>query len=163
MLLDSFQKVNKLDEMVAMHMQLLSIHRLYPISISTLYYCFIKQATIKTELEKKNLVRSLKIFFARHQSCQFLYTFDIQLWHIFAMPDSIIIFSCEFPRSNILPPSCPSTACKTLKVVLFLHIGTNDQFCYKIRRFISSQVVHSCFCHVKCCQSSVFELFKFNS
>lgn len=132
-------------------------------TVCTQYYCFIKQATIKTELEKKISQVFKNIFFARHQSYQFLYTFDIQLWHIFAMPDSIIIFSCEFPRSNILPPSCPSTACKTLKVVLFLHIGTNDQFCYKIRRFISSQVVHSCFCHVKCCQSSVFELFKFNS
>lgn len=132
-------------------------------TVCTQYYCFIKQATIKTELEKKISQVFKNIFFARHQSYQFLYTFDIQLWHIFAMPDSIIIFSCEFPKSNILPPSCPSTACKTLKVVLFLHIGTNDQFCYKIRRFISSQVVHSCFCHVKCCQSSVFELFKFNS
>lgn len=147
MLLDSFQKINKLDEMVAMHMQLLSIHRLYPILL------FYKTSYYKNRTRKKKLVRSLKISFLH----------GINRASFFTMPDSIIIFSCEFPKSNILPPSCPSTACKTFKVVLFLHIGTNDQFCYKIRRFISSQVVHSCFCHVKCCQPSVFELFKFKS
>ena len=48
MLLDSFQKVNKLDEMVAMHMQLLSIHRLYPILL------FYKTSYYKNRTRKKN-------------------------------------------------------------------------------------------------------------
>ena len=61
MLLDSFQKVNQFEEMVAMHMQLLSIHGLYPIFISTHYHCFIKQTTMKRELGKIILERSLKV------------------------------------------------------------------------------------------------------
>ena len=60
MLLDSFQKVNQFEEMVAMHMQLLSIHGLYPISISTHYHCFIKQTTMKRELGKNYFRKVLK-------------------------------------------------------------------------------------------------------